>query len=150
MYAKYIIWIILLISIGILSDIFMHYLAFLPTANKTFKSLRKFYNTYGTTLAPILAAITILTVFVIHSILFKIIFLKYAPTTFTQFGWYITIAIVLGVLADIIIDKFHIFGDSLVEYYQQPYSYVWGFISYLVALTGTAIGYHIIHITHLI
>ena len=140
MYAQYIIWIILLMVVSVISDIFIQYMAFLPTANRTFRSLKKFYNTYGTKLAPILAAATILTVFCIHSILFKIIFLKYVPSTYTELGWYLAIAIVLGVVADIIIDKFHIFGDALVEYYQQPYSYVWGFLAYLAALVGATIG----------
>ena len=53
---------------------------------------------------------------------------SYSIIVFFIFG------IVLGILADIIVDNLHIFGNSLVKYYKLPFAYGWGFLAYLFAI----------------
>ena len=58
--------------------------------------------------------------------------------------WFVLMAVLLGILADIIIDKTHIFGNALNKYYRLPKSYLWGFIAYLFALFIALICYQLI------
>jgi hypothetical protein len=68
---------------------------------------------------------------------------NFLPTTSMQTVWFFVMAIILGILADVVIDRFKVFGTSLNEYYSLPFSYMWGFLAYLFALIGSFIGYKI-------
>jgi hypothetical protein len=59
-------------------------------------------------------------------------------------------AIILGIVADVVIDRYHVFGNSLNEYYTLSTSYMWGFLSYLFALVGAWIGYKFVVVFYLI
>jgi hypothetical protein len=143
MSAKYVIIVLFLFVIAAVSDIFLNQLSYSLDANTTLKSLRPYYSKYGSILSPILAAVTVLIVFFINNILFKIMFGNFLPTTSMQTVWFFVMAIILGILADVVIDRFKVFGTSLNEYYSLPFSYMWGFLAYLFALIGSFIGYKI-------
>jgi hypothetical protein len=116
------------------SDIVLHRFAFLKHANRVLKSLRPYYDKYGEVISPIFAAITVLTVYFIHVSIFYLFRHSLYPRTDVELIEFIVSAIILGICADIIIDKFRVFGNTLSSYYTLPFSYAWGFIAYLFAL----------------
>ena len=150
MNIRYNIFIILMFFIAALSDMVLHYLSFQKNASITMKALRPYYRAYGAILSPILAGITVIIVFIVHTIIFTIQFLTWYPHNMIQFGWFILWAILLGILADIIIHNFHIFGNNLNEWYKLKTSYIWGFVSYLVALFVSYICYNMLRTFNII
>lgn len=144
MSLKYGIMVFFLFMIAAVSDIILNKLSFLPNTTITLKSLRPYYRKYGSIIAPVLASITILVAFFINTILFKLLFSTFLPTTRMHTVWFIIMAIIIGITADIVIDRYHIFGNSLNEYYSISLSYMWGFLSYLFALFGSWIGYKLV------
>ena len=150
MSLKYGILIFFLFIIAAVSDIVLNELSFLPNATITLTSLRPYYRKYGSILSPVLAGITVVVVFFINTILFKLLFSTFLPTTRMNTVWFILMAIILGIIADVVIDRYRIFGNSLNEYYSLSLSYMWGFLSYLFALIGAWIGYKLVVFLHLI
>lgn len=116
------------------SDIALHRFALLKNANRVLKSLRPYYTKYGEVVSPIVAAITILTVYFIHVSIFYVFRQSIYPRNSVEIIEFIVSAIILGICADIIIDNFRVFGNTLSGYYKLPFSYAWGFIAYLFAL----------------
>ena len=141
MSVKYIAFIILMFVIAAASDVLLHYFSFRDDASKTLRVLRPYYKAYGPILSPVLAGITVTVVFLVHTILFQMIFSKVLPTNDYQTGWFILLAILLGILADFVIDRMHIFGNNLEEWYKLKVAYMWGFISYLLALGCSSAAY---------
>ena len=137
---------LVLFIVSALSDIVLNYFSQQNNANSTLKSLRPYYNKYGDILTPIIAGITILTVYLINVAIFKGV-LRLLPDSYLRMldrsgqsiTFFIFLAIILGILADVIIHNLHVFGNSLDQYYKQPLSYGWGFVSYLFALFITTI-----------
>lgn len=137
---------LVLFLVSAVSDIVLNYLSQQKNANATLKSLRPYYNKYGDILSPILAGVTIITVYIINVAIFQGV-LRLLPDSYLRMLdrpglitiLFISLAIILGILADIIIHNLHVFGNSLDQYYKQPFSYGWGFVSYLFALGITTI-----------
>jgi hypothetical protein len=133
MYSFQLLFVVILFGVSMFSDVVLNYMSIHKNANPTLKSLRPYYNKYGDILAAILAGITVVTVYIIHLLIFNIYLLIFGETSYSIIVFFIS-GIVLGILADIIVDNLHIFGNSLVTYYKLPFSYGWGFVAYLFAI----------------
>lgn len=127
---------IYLFIISLISDIVIHYFAIQPHANIILKSLRPYYNAYGNILSPLLAAITVVVVFIIQIFTWYVIFSHLFPTSYIQTWIFMGMAVIYGYVADVFIDKFHVFGNTLEKYYAIPGAHVWGILAYLFALIG--------------
>jgi hypothetical protein len=125
---------IALFLVSVASDIVLHRIVFLKNSNRVLKSLRPYYKKYGEVLSPIFAAITVLIVYFINVSIFYVFRQSIYPKSLVETIEFIVSAIILGICADIIIDKFRVFGNTLSIYYTLPFSYAWGFIAYLFAL----------------
>jgi hypothetical protein len=132
--------------VSAVSDIVLNYFSKQNNANATLKSLRPYYNKYGDILSPILAGVTVIVVYLINVALFQIIIktlskshVKMIERSGRNITIFLFLAVILGILADILIHNLHVFGNSLDQYYKRPFSYGWGFVSYLFALAITTV-----------
>ena len=130
-----ILFIIINFIVSAISDIIIQYFAYQPDANARLKSLRHYYKVYGKITSIILAGITVCLLLLIHLLLFKVLFGIYLPTYSTKLIIYFIIsAFFLGYVTDYIINKLHVFGHALDEYYKIPYAYVWGMLAYAFSI----------------
>lgn len=121
--------------VSCISDIIIQYFTYQPNANARLKSLRPYYQYYGKNTSIILAGITVCTVLLIHLLLFKIIFGIYLPTRSIKLIIYFLIfALILGYIADYIINTHHVFGRTLNEYYKIKNAHIWGMLAYFFSI----------------
>jgi len=129
-----ILFIIINFIVSAISDIIIQYFVYQPDANARLKSLRHYYKVYGKT-AIILAGIPVCLLLLIHFLLFKVLFGIYLPTRSTKYIiYFIILSFILGYVTDYIINKHHVFGHALDEYYKIPYAYVWGMLAYVFSI----------------
>ena len=133
MYSNRLRFAVILFIVSMMSDVVLDYASTLHGANKALKALIPYYTKYGSILAPILAGVTVLTVYIINVVIFDIYVGIFPHSSIKPFV-FLSLAVILGILADFTIDTFHIFGDSLKQWYRLPFSYGWGFVAYLFAL----------------
>ena len=101
-------------------------------------SLRGYFQNKTIIYSAVLAGITIIIVLIATMLLSRLIFGFYNPTTLRQLLLFLIIAFPLGFIADILIDYFKIFGNSLNKYYKIAGA---GFYGALVFIFSICLSY---------
>lgn len=135
-------FIIVLFLVSFLSDIVLNDLAHMKSGQgEIIKSLRPYFANKSITKSGVYAGLTILSAFIPTSIIFNLVVgeRKWIPTNLKELVIMLTIAFPIGYLYDYLIYKWHIFGDTLNEYYKIAGAGMWGALSFEFAIIITYI-----------
>ena len=105
-----------------------------PIQSSILQSLRPYFSSKTIIYSAILAGITIITVLIINILLSILIFRFSNPISFKQLFKFLIIGFPLAYLADIVIDKLKLFGNSLNNYYKIAGAGFWGATAYLFSV----------------
>jgi hypothetical protein len=112
--------------ISAFSDIILNLLSYIDFSPNAIKALRPYFNKQSFIISALYAGLTVLSVLLITMMLSKALYDFYNPKTFIELLLFLALAIPLGFIADILIDKFKVFGSSLNEYYKIAGAGFWG------------------------
>jgi len=127
--------------IGFISDIILNILAH-KFPKTTLGTLLPYFKNKTIIQAGVYAGLTVLIVVSIISIISKQLFDFYVPNNIKQLFKYCIITFIISYIGDIIIEKLHIFGNSLDLYYNTLGSGLWGALAILFSVI---VSYFIIH-----
>lgn len=135
---KYITFIFLNFIVSFFADIVLNDLATLPQPfyfeSTIVKSLRPYFQSKSIIIAGLYAALTVVITLLLTSFI-SLIFLGFAnPNTLQSLILFTGLAFVIGYFIDILIERLHIFGSSLDEYYKVAGSGFWGGVAFIVSI----------------
>lgn len=97
-------------------------------------SLKPYFHNQSIILSAIYAGITIEIALFITIGCFYLLFHSFVPNTLKMLSFFCIIAFIVGYIADIFIDKMHIFGNRLDEYYKKLGAGFWGATAFLFSI----------------
>lgn len=133
-------FIIVLFLVSFLSDIVLNDLAHMASGQgEIIKSLRPYFANKTITKSGVFAGLTILSAFIPTAVVFNLVVgeRKWIPSTLKELAIMLVIAFPIGYLYDYLIYKWHIFGDTLNDYYKIAGAGLWGAISFEFAIIIT-------------
>jgi hypothetical protein len=103
------------------------------------KSLRPYFANKTITRSGIFAGLTIVSAIIPTIFLFNLVVgeRKWTPSSLKELMIMLVIAFPIGYLYDFLIYKWHIFGDTLNDYYKIAGAGLWGAISFEFAIIIT-------------
>ena len=116
------------------SDIALNMLSRLKIAPDAVKVLKPYFAKHGMAVAASYAGITVVSVLVVTMAFSKFVFNFAHPRTWTQLGKFLLLAAPLGYIADILIYRFQLFGNSLNAYYQKAGQGLWGSAAFIFSI----------------
>lgn len=137
---------IIIFFVSFFSDIVLNILSSIENKNnilysKIITSLKPYFREKSMIYAGGLAGLTVLFAFILLLFLSKIVLGYYIPDiknhTFIDFTKFLSLALILGYIIDIGIEKFDIFGSGLHDYYKIAGSGLWGALSFVFAIIIT-------------
>jgi hypothetical protein len=135
---KVIIFIIIVFIVSALSDILLNLLSRNQLTKdynlKIILSLKPYFKNKSIIQSAVYAGITIVVALLINILISKKLLGFYIPHNNTELIKFILIAFPLGYVADIIIDKFKIFGSSLDLYYKAAGAGLWGALAFVFSI----------------
>ena len=116
--------------VGFFSDIILNYLS-TNNGQKFFKSeiiksLRPYFDKRSLLKAAVDAGLTVVIVLILCMLIAHLLFGVSTPNTIFELGGFLILCFILGYVADILIEKTHIFGNDLDEYYRIAGAGFWG------------------------
>jgi len=133
-----IIFIISIFIVSALSDIILNVLSKNQLTKeynlKIILSLKPYFKNKSMIESAVYASLTIIVALLINMLISKIILGFYLPNNNSELIKFICIAFPLGYVADIIIDYYHFFGNSLVLYYKTAGAGLWGALAFVFAI----------------
>lgn len=139
---KIIRFIIVLFLASFLSDVVLNDIAHLNSGQgEIIKSLRPYFANKTITKSGVFAGLTILSAFIPTSLLFNLVLgeRKWIPSSLKELLIMLAIGFPIGYLYDYLIYKWHIFGDTLNDYYKIAGAGMWGALSFEFAIIITYI-----------
>jgi hypothetical protein len=85
-------------------------------------------------LSGVYAGFTVIFALIVNMILFKVIYGLYIPRNVRELFFFLLIAFPLGYIADILIEKYKIFGNTLDEYYKEAGAGFWGAVAFIMSI----------------
>ncbi len=127
--------------IGFISDLFLNYLSRQSYAPNPIKALEIYFKRKSikgelarTIVSAFNAGLTIVLALIITMLLSKICLGFYHPMRLDQLYRFILLAFIVGYIADIIIYKMQLFGESLNPYYKETGAGLWGAIAFIFSV----------------
>ena len=122
--------------VSFLSDIVLNDIANTPKSfnSKIIESLKPYFKNKSIVLSGIYAGITICLTLLGVSLLSKTIYNFHVPTDFYELLKYLLLAFPIGYIVDMGIDKFNIFGKTLVPYYKIAGAGFWGAMAFVFSI----------------
>lgn len=122
--------------VSCLSDIALNDLASDKIHNKIeiIASLKPYFANKTIIYSAILAGLTVITVLTINIIICKLIFNILNPKNYKELAKFLIVGFPLAYIADIVIFKSKLFGNSLNNYYKLAGAGLWGAIAYLFSV----------------
>ena len=135
---KVLIFIIINFIISALSDIILNLLSSSLIAKKyNFKiilSLKPYFKNKSIIESAVYAGLTIICALLITILASKTFLGFYIPNNNNELIKFIFIAFLIGYVADIIIDRFKIFGNELELYYKTAGAGLWGALAFIFSI----------------
>jgi len=97
-------------------------------------SLKPYFHNQSIIVSAIYAGITVEIALFITIGCFYLLFHAFVPNTLKMLFFFCIIAFVVGFIADIFIDKLHIFGNRLDEYYRKLGAGFWGAVAFIFSI----------------
>jgi hypothetical protein len=121
--------------VGFISDLVLNILSRIKYSPPSIRSLYTYFKHYDSAiLTAIYAGLTVISVLIPVMILSYIIFGFATPTNKTQLLKLILLSIPFGYFADVIIYKYHIFGNTLDPFYEIAGAGFWGAMSLIFSI----------------
>jgi hypothetical protein len=127
--------------IGFGSDLILNYVSRQPYAPAAVKALELYFDRKTNMSAPLRhfesavnAGLTIVSALIITMLLSQLILGFLHPSTINELGWFIVIAFCVGYVADILIHKLRIFGNTLNKYYSLAGAGLWGAVAFIFSI----------------
>lgn len=128
--------------VGFLSDIILNFLAH-QFPKTDLGTLLPYFKNKSVLRAGLYAGLTVIIVVIIISLISKLILGFYVPNNLINLFKYCIITFIVSYIGDIVIEKLHIFGNSLNLYYKTVGSGLWGALAILFSVI---LSYFIIHL----
>ena len=106
----------------------------IPFNSKIIDSLKPYFKNKSIVISGIYAGITICLTLLGVSLLSKTIYNFHTPNNFYELLKYLLLAFPIGYIVDMGIDKFNIFGKTLVPYYKIAGAGFWGAIAFVFSI----------------
>ena len=120
--------------ISAFSDICLNFLSRLEISPDSVRALKPYFNKQSILLSAMYAGLTVLIVLIITMLISKLVFNFFYPTSLKQLGLFLLLAAPLGYIADVVIYKFQVFGNSLNEYYKKAGVGFWGSAAFVFSI----------------
>lgn len=121
--------------VGFISDLVLNLLSRIKYSPPSIRSLYTYFNHYDSAILPaIYAGLTVISVLIPVMIVSYIIFGFATPVDKTQLLLLILLSIPFGYVADVIIYKYHIFGNKLDPFYEIAGAGFWGAVSLIFSI----------------
>ena len=124
--------------VSFLSDIVLNDISnppkLIPFNSKIIDSLKPYFKNKSIIISGIYAGITICLTLLGVSLLSKTIYNFHTPNNFYELLKYLLLAFPIGYIVDMGIDKFNIFGKTLVPYYKIAGAGFWGAIAFVFSI----------------
>lgn len=124
--------------VSFLSDVALNDIAnppkLIPFNSKIIDSLKPYFKNKSIVISGIYAGITICLTLLGVSLISKTIYNFHVPTNFYELLKYLLLAFPIGYIVDIGIDKFNIFGKTLVPYYKIAGAGFWGAMAFVFSI----------------
>jgi hypothetical protein len=121
--------------VGFISDLVLNILSRIKYSPPSIRALYTYFKYYNSAIIPaIYAGLTVITVLIPVMILSYIIFGFATPISKKQLLLLILLSIPFGYFADVIIYKYHIFGNNLDPFYEIAGAGFWGAMSLIFSI----------------
>ena len=123
--------------VSFMSDIFLNDIAnkqLFKTRSAILLSLQSYFKEKSIIISASAAGLTVILCLIITSLISKLIFNYYLPNNLYKLFSFNILAFIIGYIADILIDRFDIFGRSLHKYYQIAGAGFWGAFAFIVSI----------------
>lgn len=123
--------------VSLFSDIILNDLAnkkLYNTKSKIILSLKEYFDNKSIIISGIYAGLTVIICLIFTGIISKFIFNFNLPDNLKNLFLFNILSFITGYIADILIDKFNIFGKSLDNYYKQAGAGFWGAIAFIFSI----------------
>jgi hypothetical protein len=121
--------------VGFMSDLVLNILSRIKYSPPSIRALYTYFNHYNSAIIPaIYAGLTVISVLIPVMITSYIMFGFATPITRKQLLLLILLSIPFGYFADVIIYKYHIFGNKLDPFYEIAGAGFWGAMSLIFAI----------------
>jgi hypothetical protein len=131
--------------VGFISDLVLNILSRIKYSPPSIRALYTYFKHYDSAILPaIYAGLTIISVLIPVMITSYIIFGFATPVNTKQLLQLILLSIPFGYFADVIIYKYHIFGNTLDPFYEIAGAGFWGAMSLIFSIV---LSWQIIKIT---
>jgi hypothetical protein len=127
--------------IGFSSDLLLNYLSRQSYAPRAVKALKVYFdrktiksNSLRHFISAMNAGLTIIVALAITMLLSKLFLGFVHPNTIDQLWRFIILAFIIGYIADILIYKIQLFGDTLNLYYKKAGAGLWGAIAFIFSI----------------
>jgi len=121
-------------AVAALSDLGLNYISTLSFAPKSIRALRDYFNVYNPLYAAVNAGLTVVLVLLITMALSNALLGILYPRNYKQLGRFIVLAFLLGFVADVLIDNYHIFGTTLDKFYRIAGAGFWGAAAFVFSI----------------
>lgn len=123
--------------VSAMSDIFLNYLSRVKSVHmpKPIVALKSYFKHYDNVfLTAMYAGLTVLAVLLLTMFFAKFIWGFATPMTIPQLLRFLSVAIPLGYIADVLIYKYKVFGVTLDAYYKAAGSGFYGALAFAVSI----------------
>lgn len=128
-------FIIINFFVGFISDIVLNILSRIKYSPPSIRSLYTYFEHYDSAILPaIYAGLTVISVLIPVMIVSYIIFGFSTPVNTTHLLLLILLSIPFGYFADVIIYKYHIFGNKLDPFYEIAGAGFWGAMALIFSM----------------
>jgi hypothetical protein len=132
--------------VSALSDLFLNYFSHINSVHmpRPIVALRSYFKHYDNAfLTAVYAGLTVLTILLLVMLLTKCIWGFATPLTLKQLLLFLSLAVPLGYIADVLIYKYKVFGQTLDPYYKAAGAGFYGALAFAVSIL---MSYMLIHI----
>jgi len=123
--------------VSFMSDVFLNDVAnkqLFKTRSAILLSLQSYFKEKSIIISGSAAGLTVVLCLVVTTLLSKLIFNYYLPNNLHRLLSFNILAFIIGYIADILIDRFDIFGRSLHKYYQIAGAGFWGAVAFVFSI----------------
>ena len=121
--------------VGFISDLVLNILSRIKYSPPSIRSLYTYFKHYDSAILPAInAGLTVISVLIPVMIVSYIIFGFATPVNKKQLLLLILLSIPFGYVADVIIYKYHIFGNKLDPFYEIAGAGFWGAMSLIFSI----------------
>jgi hypothetical protein len=121
--------------VGFISDLVLNILSRIKYSPPSIRSLYKYFKYYDSAILPaIYAGLTVISVLIPVMVVSYFIFGFATPVNKTQLLLLILLSIPFGYVADVIIYKYHIFGNKLDSFYEIAGAGFWGAMALIFSI----------------